>query len=104
MCAASIPRVGHHSAFGRAAGPGSLPSASRGLVLGDAKPLAAFGELGLTGELREAAHPDRRLAEAAKFGLDQVVSPGTGTRTLRQALSGLQRAKESLQMRVINAN
>ena len=32
-------------------------------------PLACFGELGLTGELRTVAHADRRLAEAAKFGL-----------------------------------
>ena len=33
-------------------------------------PLACFGELGLTGELRTVAHADRRLAEAQKFGLD----------------------------------
>jgi DNA repair protein RadA/Sms len=41
--------------------------------------------VGLTGELRSIAHPDRRLAEAAKFGLDAVVSPETAS-TLRQAL------------------
>ena len=35
-------------------------------------PLACFGEVGLTGELRSVAHPDRRLAEAAKFGLAPV--------------------------------
>ena len=49
-------------------------------------PLAAFGELGLTGELRQVAHADRRLAEAAKFGLDAVLRPGDGIATLRQAL------------------
>jgi DNA repair protein RadA/Sms len=39
-------------------------------------PLACFGEIGLTGELREVAHADRRLTEAAKFGLSPVVEPG----------------------------
>ena len=32
-------------------------------------PVACFGEVGLTGELRSVGHADRRLAEAAKFGL-----------------------------------
>jgi DNA repair protein RadA/Sms len=82
----------------------ALASASRGLVPADSKPIAAFGELGLTGELREVAHPDRRLAEAAKFGLDSVVSPGTGPRTLREALSSLGRAGKPLEMRAKNAN
>jgi DNA repair protein RadA/Sms len=49
------------------------------------RPLACFGELGLTGELRTVAHADRRLAEAAKFGLTPVVEPATH-RTLRDAL------------------
>jgi DNA repair protein RadA/Sms len=48
-------------------------------------PLACFGELGLTGELRTVAHADRRLAEAAKFGLAGAVEPGT-CRTVRDAL------------------
>jgi DNA repair protein RadA/Sms len=42
--------------------------------------------VGLTGELRHAAHPDRRIAEAAKFGLAPVLAPGEGLRTLRAAL------------------
>jgi DNA repair protein RadA/Sms len=49
-------------------------------------PLAAFGEIGLTGELRYVAHPERRLSEAAKFGLGPVLSPEGPARTLRQAL------------------
>jgi DNA repair protein RadA/Sms len=49
------------------------------------EPLACFGELGLTGELRTVAHADRRLAEAAKFGLGGVVEP-EGCRTVRAAL------------------
>src|SRR4051812_11727861 len=37
--------------------------------------LCAFGEIGLTGELRSVGHADRRLAEAAKFGLSTVITP-----------------------------
>jgi DNA repair protein RadA/Sms len=65
----------------------ALASAARGVPLGsESRPLAAFGEVGLTGELRYVAHPDRRLAEAAKFGLEPVLSPDGRARTLRQAL------------------
>jgi DNA repair protein RadA/Sms len=67
----------------------ALASAAKGVELADGRPLAAFGELGLTGELRHVAHADRRLAEAAKFGLDVVVHPGDRTGTLRQALRSL---------------
>jgi DNA repair protein RadA/Sms len=42
------------------------------------KPLACFGELGLTGELRYVGHPDRRVAEARKFGLGPVLGPPGG--------------------------
>jgi DNA repair protein RadA/Sms len=65
----------------------AVASAARGVTLGDgAKPLAAFGEIGLTGEIRHVAHPDRRLAEARKFGLLDVLSPGEGTATLKRAI------------------
>lgn len=56
--------------------PGSAPD----------PPLACFGELGLTGELRTVAHADRRLAEADKFGLTTVLHPESH-RTLRTALT-----------------
>ncbi|MGH2874129.1 MAG: DNA repair protein RadA, partial [Solirubrobacteraceae bacterium] len=49
------------------------------------RPLGCFGELGLTGELRTVAHPDRRLAEARRFGLERVITPESHT-TLRGAL------------------
>jgi DNA repair protein RadA/Sms len=54
-------------------------------------PVACFGEIGLTGELRSVGHADRRLAEARRFGLPTVVAPlGSGApaeaATLRQAL------------------
>ncbi len=42
-------------------------------------PLACFGELGLTGELRWVGHPERRLAEASKHGLAAPIAPpGSG--------------------------
>jgi DNA repair protein RadA/Sms len=71
----------------------ALASAAKGIELANGKPLAAFGELGLTGELRTVAHADRRIAEAAKFGLDGVVHPCNATATLRDALKGAKRAR-----------
>jgi DNA repair protein RadA/Sms len=55
----------------------AVASAVKGVPLGgeSAKPLACFGEVGLTGELRSVAHADRRLAEARKFGLEPVIAP-----------------------------
>src|ERR687894_1365115 len=56
----------------------AIASAARGVPLragGRTAPVACFGELGLTGELRSVGHPDRRLAEAAKFGLRDVICP-----------------------------
>jgi DNA repair protein RadA/Sms len=73
----------------------AVASAQRGVPLGGEQatgPVACFGEIGLTGELRSVGHPDRRLAEAAKFGLRPVIGPreaGAGAaeaQTLRQAL------------------
>ena len=65
----------------------ALVSAARGVPLAQGeRPLAAFGELGLTGELRHAPHADRRMAEAAKFGLDRVVVPGDEVPTLSAAI------------------
>jgi DNA repair protein RadA/Sms len=67
----------------------ALASAARGIEPGAGPPPAAFGELGLTGELRHVAHADRRLAEAAKFGLGRVICPGDAFPTLRRALGAL---------------
>jgi DNA repair protein RadA/Sms len=49
-------------------------------------PTGCFGEVGLTGELRYVAHPERRLEEAARFGLERVVLP---SRCLAEGTSGL---------------
>jgi DNA repair protein RadA/Sms len=63
----------------------------------DGRPLACFGEVGLTGEVRYVAHADRRVAEARKFGLDRVLGPPPGDQpiaglsavaSLKGALSG----------------
>ncbi len=55
----------------------AIVSAHKGEPLGDpeGKPLACFGEVGLTGELRPVGHAERRLAEAQKFGLAPVIGP-----------------------------
>jgi DNA repair protein RadA/Sms len=54
----------------------AVASAARGEPLeGSGGPAACFGEVGLTGELRYVAHADRRLDEAARFGVERVVMP-----------------------------
>jgi DNA repair protein RadA/Sms len=60
----------------------ALASAHRGEPLRgtDGRPLACFGEVGLTGELRFVAHPERRVAEAAKFGLAPALGPESAER------------------------
>jgi DNA repair protein RadA/Sms len=74
----------------------AVASASRGVPIEGASPSlprACFGELGLTGELRWVGHPERRLEEAAKHGLTDVITPsGSGgpaheVATLREALA-----------------
>ena len=67
----------------------ALASAAKGVAPAAGVPLAAFGELGLTGELRHVGHADRRIAEARKFGLTRVVHPTDRLTTLRQALAQL---------------
>jgi len=73
----------------------AIASAARSVPLREG--VASFGELGLTGRLREAAQAERRLAECTKLGVVTVVAPeGTrtidrgprvdGAETLRQAL------------------
>jgi DNA repair protein RadA/Sms len=76
----------------------AIASAHSGRALeADGKPLACFGEVGLTGEIRYVAHADRRVAEARKFGLNHVLGPPPGDEqisgltpvsSLKRALSG----------------
>jgi DNA repair protein RadA/Sms len=72
----------------------AVASSARGVALGphaESAPLGAFGELGLTGELRWVAHPERRIAEARRFGLEPLLAPpgsgATEVATLRAALA-----------------
>jgi DNA repair protein RadA/Sms len=72
----------------------AIASAARGLPVREG--LAVFGEIGLTGRLRQASQAERRLEECAKLGIVSVVVPdGTAARgsvglvraeTLRAAL------------------
>jgi DNA repair protein RadA/Sms len=70
----------------------AVAGATRGVAL-QGSPRACFGELGLTGELRWVGHPERRLEEASRHGLNEVIAPpdsGPGSRgaaTLREALA-----------------
>jgi DNA repair protein RadA/Sms len=61
----------------------AVASASRGVPVSGA-PRACFGELGLTGELRWVGHPERRLEEAAKHGLEDVIAPADSGRSARE--------------------
>jgi DNA repair protein RadA/Sms len=81
----------------------AIASAARGSPVREG--LAAFGEIGLTGRLRQAAQSERRLDECAKLGIELVVAPaGSAERTcpriaaaetLRVALNaGLERKAE----------
>jgi DNA repair protein RadA/Sms len=70
----------------------AVAGAAGGRATADA-PVACFGELGLTGELRWVGHPERRLAEARAHGLAGAIAPpgsGPGAReagTLSEALA-----------------
>jgi DNA repair protein RadA/Sms len=52
----------------------AIASAARGVPVREG--LAAFGEIGLTGRLRQASQVERRLEECAKLGIATVVAPG----------------------------
>jgi DNA repair protein RadA/Sms len=81
----------------------ALVSAHRGEAIRGAggRPRACFGEVGLTGELRFVAHPERRVAEALKFGLGEVLGPPSAESlpglaaqpTLRDALATVLRPR-----------
>jgi len=85
----------------------AVASAHRGEPLADedGRPLACFGEVGLTGELRAVGHAERRVAEALKFGLGPVLAPAGGERldgiepvaSLRAALRGALGTRPSAQ-------
>jgi len=53
----------------------------------------AWGEVGLTGEIRNAAHAERRLEEASRFDPKLIIRPGHG---------GIQTIGEALEMTGLN--
>jgi DNA repair protein RadA/Sms len=55
----------------------AIASAARGAPVREG--LALFGEIGLTGRLRQASQVDRRLEECAKLGITTVVAPTGGS-------------------------
>ena len=79
----------------------AIASAARGIPVRES--LAAFGEIGLTGRLRQASQSERRLEECAKLGVRTVVAPTgspnrtsvriAGAQTLREALAAALDAK-----------
>ena len=62
----------------------AIASAAKGVPTKES--LAAFGEIGLTGRLRQAAQADRRLEECAKLAIETVITPEQ-TATLTQAVT-----------------
>src|SRR5205809_4149400 len=62
----------------------AIASAARGTPTKEG--LAAFGEIGLTGRLRQAAQAERRLEECAKLGIRHVITPAE-TDTLGKAVA-----------------
>jgi DNA repair protein RadA/Sms len=85
----------------------AIASAARGAPVREG--VAAFGEIGLTGRLRQASQVDRRLEECSKLGIATVVAPPGGSSrstpgtagvetlraALRAALEGKPRAEEA---------
>ncbi len=55
----------------------AIASAATGTPLGS---IAAWGEVGLTGEVRAVGRADRRRAEARRLGIERVVEAGDGRR------------------------
>jgi len=82
----------------------AVVSAQKGEPLeGDGgRPLACFGELGLTGDLRFVGHADRRVAEAVKFGLGPVVGPRSGEQI--PGLSGCGSVREAVRRALGGSN
>jgi DNA repair protein RadA/Sms len=62
----------------------AIASAAKGVPTKES--LAAFGEIGLTGRLRQAAQAERRLEECKKLGIEVVLTPAQNE-TLAKAVA-----------------
>jgi len=58
-------------------------------------PVAAFGEIGLTGEIRPVPLADRRVDEVARLGLTSTIAPSASVSHLADALVAAGLAKPS---------
>lgn len=74
----------------------AIASAARGAPVVEG--IAAFGEVGLTGRLRQAGQSERRLEECGKFGVRTVVVP-TGTSPVREGYGKALRLSEADSLR-----
>lgn len=54
--------------------------------------IVVFGEVGLGGEIRSVAQPDRRVAEASKLGFGRSIGPAGKKTTVTTAVSTLRQA------------
>jgi DNA repair protein RadA/Sms len=61
----------------------AIASAFRDVPL--ARNVAAFGEVGLSGEVRNVSHTIRRATEATKLGFTRIIAPNSA-RTLNAAI------------------
>jgi DNA repair protein RadA/Sms len=72
----------------------AIASAARGVPVREG--LAAFGEIGLTGRLRQASQTERRLDECAKLGIELVVAPAGGAERIRPQFAGAETLRAAL--------
>jgi DNA repair protein RadA/Sms len=72
----------------------AIASAARGVPVREG--LAAFGEIGLTGRLRQASQVDRRLEECAKLGISTVVAPPGGSARSNPRLASAETLRAAL--------
>lgn len=72
----------------------AIGSAAKGLQL--KKNAVAFGEVGLSGEVRHVAHADKRLAEAKKLGFDGAIGPVARTGKKLAGLHGVNDVRGAL--------
>ena len=54
--------------------------------------IVVFGEVGLGGEIRSVAQPDRRVSEAAKLGFKHSIGPAGSKKSVTTAVSTLRQA------------
>jgi len=72
----------------------AIASAARGAPAREG--LAVFGEIGLTGRLRQASQVDRRLEECAKLGITTVVAPPGGTSRPTPRIAAVETLRDAL--------